>query len=1212
NTLGGVYLYDSDNASVLENNISFNGPGLCTYLSGSLTARSNTLAGNSGSGLCIDSSGGLTIEQNTISGTTGAGVNISGQSAITLFNNTISGSSGDGIWLKDNSLINMTNNTITGNSGTGLSFLNSTPVPGYPEVLSVNPVGSDNTGGLISINWYLQVFALNRTGGIASGASVDVYRLNVTGAASRVASSTTGAAGLTPYIPIEDFLINSTGDRINRSYNVTVQQGDFYGFNTTDASQNLVDAEGDAFSIMMNLGLPPTVALISPLTGTSTAVHTQTFRCNASHEGGLANISLYIGLAGSWSLVATNNVTGIANETSFQRTLGDGLFNWNCKASSAFNSSGFASSNFTLQTTATQTGGGTGGGAGGGDTGPVGDPAAPPPTVPPPPVPPPPPVVPPAPEPAPEPEPSPVTESSPEAEAPLRSPEAPTNIAAAKAEGRVKETVNTSSSISCDEEISITEQKLSLEDILAMIDIPEGYEIIANPFKAGCSGGESFTTSVVVPDKFENVTVLKCSGSGCTSRTTTITNRLCPGNDVEVTLKEDMYDISTVATNITTVTIDNDTINGSLKSGDYEIDFGEGIEASISMPKENQPEPINKNLKIAGTPIVVKYEEKGDGSMVVNVTLPYKVSATENELSVSVYAKVVEDGVTKWLYVNGVVDTALNLVKSEVNLSRYAVDGEVTLAPMTIYCEDCGDTEFINHFTPSPDYGNAIIMLHGLWGSGKVWEGMIDEFKMTNQPYQLWSFTYFAQKPLEESAKDLADYLEANNHRFERIYVIGYSLGGLIGQAAMTYAYEENQKDPSKYIFMTKLEKILLVGTPNLGSPIAGYMDRFLSEYINTDEGDFIPVSSAVKDLLLKGRSFEMVPNVSYYVIAGTQTYPFMERLGLVNLFFQGQANDGLVPVKSAQSVGDSVLDEDCVNFWSQPTIHTLLIDDRNSQRLMGQLISEKVFKELNAEQTQSSLFGYSEYFELAIDDCSPDDIYIVIGKSRTPDKIQRPAYCACGNGICGGLEDYATCPEDCRPLEQPLMKRIIEMSLSVLAGLIALFLVVGAVYAIIIHSRKTKEEEDKPPLPPASEVMVERGFLDFPVQPSARAEAMIVSPPEKEVTHPQVRPKEVRVKKVQRNALRVKKKDVKKVLRKNVSRKTVGVKKRPVKKVQVKKLLKKKESKNKLLKKKVQKKTFSRKPAQRPESKKPDVKVPDHDDIMKLISDIESLRRGK
>ncbi len=1040
NTLFGIHSYTSLYTKLYNSTVFNNtGIGFCVNESNNNSISGSDLISN-GEGVVVSGSDYSEIKLSRLEDNSRSGINISGNHTTTIFNNSLS-SNRFGAWIDSSSLANITNNTACLNDEFGFFFINSTLVPSYPDIVSVNSICTDNLIGMISVNWRVQVHSLDRFGANKSAG----INLTFAGDSAPHIISSSDNSSLTGYLVATEYVVNNSALKQDKSYDIFAVNGDFYGENLTNVTNNRLRSYSNEIFVTLNKALPPHVYLLSPASNTSTSVHTVNFVCNASHEGGLVNISLYHDVGGNWTLNRTNNASGTGNETSFSISLPDASLLWNCEAHTAYNSSGFAAENFslTLFTPAPTGGGGGGGGASA--------PAAPA---------------------APEAPAVPVAPAAPEAPAVPVAPAAPSAPSAPSAQGaapisrsdtRITEIVQTTTSVSCEEKISIVDEKISMEELLKMITIPEGFTVVAKPFKAGCTGGETFTMSVVVPDKYKEVQLLRCVGKGCSQRSAVVTTKMCPGKEVEQFREEKTFNISASAVNITTVRTNRTGGNISLKSGDYSIDIGSNMDATMSMASENQPEPENKNLKIVGMPIVLKFSDDSSVSNLINVTMPYSVKEGEDEFSVSVYAKRTDGNETKWLYTGGKVNTDKKIVTATVNLTKYAQDGQVTLAPITILCDECGEPGLINRFTPTPDAGNAIILLHGLWGSGKVWDAMISEFRMTNQPFQVWTYSYLATNTVNESAKQLADYLEANNGRFSMIYFIGYSLGGIITQNALRYAYDENQKDASKYTFINKVKLVLIVGTPNKGSPIANYLDTFVSEFINANANEVVPVSEAVKGVLTAGSEVEQVPNISYYVIAGTQPYSFMERLGLTKMLFKEESNDGLVSLSSAQSIGSEMLNEQCVNFWSRPVIHTLIIDDRLVQKIMGQIISEDMFSQLAKANSESTLYGYSDYFELTIEDCSPDNLYVVIGREKEVREIERPAYCACGNGVCDGLENPETCPQDCSVIEKPLMRLIIEKSLSILALLIFIFMMTGFGYALYDYYRPKKKIPDLP-----------------------------------------------------------------------------------------------------------------------------------------------------
>ena len=94
--------------------------------------------------------------------------------------------------------------------------------------------------------------------------------------------------------------------------------------------------------------VPPTVTLNSPENNFVTTNTTIIFNCSATDNSGLANMTLYINVSGSFDENGTNSIGGLSNSTLFNRTYFEGRFLWNCKAVDIDGNERFASSNRTL------------------------------------------------------------------------------------------------------------------------------------------------------------------------------------------------------------------------------------------------------------------------------------------------------------------------------------------------------------------------------------------------------------------------------------------------------------------------------------------------------------------------------------------------------------------------------------------------------------------------------------------------------------------------------------------------------------------------------------------------------------------------------------------------------------------------------------------------------------------------------------------------
>ncbi len=92
----------------------------------------------------------------------------------------------------------------------------------------------------------------------------------------------------------------------------------------------------------------PAVTLISPNNGNVSANNNITFTCNATDDNNLVNITFYWNKNGTWLANGTTTVTGIFNQTSFNRTnLSVGTISWNCRACDSSSQCSFASTNYT-------------------------------------------------------------------------------------------------------------------------------------------------------------------------------------------------------------------------------------------------------------------------------------------------------------------------------------------------------------------------------------------------------------------------------------------------------------------------------------------------------------------------------------------------------------------------------------------------------------------------------------------------------------------------------------------------------------------------------------------------------------------------------------------------------------------------------------------------------------------------------------------------
>ncbi|MEA3248324.1 MAG: S8 family serine peptidase [Nanoarchaeota archaeon] len=103
------------------------------------------------------------------------------------------------------------------------------------------------------------------------------------------------------------------------------------------------------YSAILSLDVDaPNVTLVSPTDNKVNLTNNQTFTCNAT-DWQLANLTLYVWNSTGLYYNETKNLTGTANETSFNLTnMGENTYSWNCLATDMEGKSAYASSNFSL------------------------------------------------------------------------------------------------------------------------------------------------------------------------------------------------------------------------------------------------------------------------------------------------------------------------------------------------------------------------------------------------------------------------------------------------------------------------------------------------------------------------------------------------------------------------------------------------------------------------------------------------------------------------------------------------------------------------------------------------------------------------------------------------------------------------------------------------------------------------------------------------
>ena len=209
-------------------------------------------------------------------------------------------------------------------------------------------------------------------------------------------------------------------------------------------------------------------------------------------------------------------------------------------------------------------------------------------------------------------------------------------------------------------------------------------------------------------------------------------------------------------------------------------------------------------------------------------------------------------------------------------------------------------------------------------------------------------------------------------------------------------------------------------------------------------------------DALSTGKNIPRVSGVTYEVIVGTTGYNFTaehfkdpERTGSY------LPNDGIVTTKSAQTVGGQPIIDRCLNYYEVGLTHTELNDHQIINRIIARSVNEQVAEE------SGIVAGYNQYYTLSIKECSPDDKYVLIGKSITKAEVFQPLQCGCGNGACGVDENAASCPSDCAGFtENNLFGGAIGIGVVGGGAIVLIFILVAVPLLYYLGRRSLKKRE--------------------------------------------------------------------------------------------------------------------------------------------------------
>jgi pimeloyl-ACP methyl ester carboxylesterase len=142
---------------------------------------------------------------------------------------------------------------------------------------------------------------------------------------------------------------------------------------------------------------------------------------------------------------------------------------------------------------------------------------------------------------------------------------------------------------------------------------------------------------------------------------------------------------------------------------------------------------------------------------------------------------------------------------------------------------------------PNPD-SDGVVLLHGIFRTRRSMAGL--ERFLKRAGYQVLNLGYRStRKPIEELAADIHPAIENwANPLSGKIHFVGYSMGGLVARY-----YIQHYKP-------VKLGRVVLLGTPNAGSPVADFIGNWkvyrafygpAGQQLKTDNNVFLQSMSA-------------------------------------------------------------------------------------------------------------------------------------------------------------------------------------------------------------------------------------------------------------------------------------------------------------------------------------------------------------------------------
>jgi pimeloyl-ACP methyl ester carboxylesterase len=218
--------------------------------------------------------------------------------------------------------------------------------------------------------------------------------------------------------------------------------------------------------------------------------------------------------------------------------------------------------------------------------------------------------------------------------------------------------------------------------------------------------------------------------------------------------------------------------------------------------------------------------------------------------------------------------------------------------------------------------GIPVVFIHGMLGSPDTWSVMVD--RLAADPtlrahVQLLMFRYDSLQPIPDSGRELLDALgearrrfdpEGQDPAFDRVVLVGHSLGGLVAKAAANLVPDQRsngacERPPSGQgrPVTPRVGRLIFIATPHRGSPLDRGAVRSAGRWLARTVGHSSSaqgVRETSVDQLTWGHP--LLAGLERARAAGAT--PFHTIVAALHDPSAEGATDGLVPVASARLSG--------------------------------------------------------------------------------------------------------------------------------------------------------------------------------------------------------------------------------------------------------------------------------------------------------------------